>query len=374
MRSRLDPVADATGSLIEDDVDNYEVVAANIKELYKASVKRPMKVQGETGNTDLEAFMSAIKAQGGGESMNLVASYLKPNTLDYESVDMDYATILHKDVKRTALHLHVLQDRDAVLRSSLYKNPGAPINNVNSNKDNPFHTAATLGRGQVWAKFFLRNNVQINAKNNQGNTVLHLYMLASMDKSERATIIALILQSRPDASVTIKNRDGFDLLALAVIQDVSTIIGLLVKAGATLTDPAFEDGNMILHYAVLTRHIASTQALIDAGAPVDCTNADGATPLILATDLGSKAIMIMLLDGGADIEKRNDKGFGPVETAVRAGKLEPLEILLARGARLTPPEGSTGQNALHLACETGDETFVQFLLTKGGYLLLEWFE
>ena len=344
------------------------MVAANIKELYKACSEGSTKVQAETGNSDLEAFMSAMKAQGGGGSVKFLADCLRPNPQDYESNDLDYATALHNDVKRTGLHLHVLQDQTIVLQSSKYSSPNAPVNSLNSNGDNAFHTAAVLGRGTVWASFFLRQNIQINARNNQGNTVLHLYMSATMDKDERTRVVGLILQNRPDANVNIKNRHGHDPLAYAVIGNRYTVIGLLVKAGANMTEPMFEDGNTILHYAVFVRHIASTQVLVAAGAPIDCTNDEGSTPLILAAKLGSKEIMNVLLDGGAHILMRNEEGHGPVEMAVREGNLGCVEILMERGASLTPPEGSECPSALQLACKEGNADTVRFLLSKGGLL------
>lgn len=342
------------------------MVAANIKELYKACSEGPKKAKSETDNGHLEAFMSAMKAQGGGGSMKYLADCLRPNPQDYESNDLDYATALHNDVKRTGLHLHVLQNQTIVLQSSKYSSPNAHVNPVNSNGDNAFHTASVLGRGTVWASFFLRQNIQINARNNQGNTVLHLYMSATMDKDERTRVVALILKNRPDANVNIKNRHGHDPLAYAVIQNRYTVIGLLVKAGANMTEPIFEDGNTILHYAVFVRHLPSTQVLVAAGAPVNCTNNEGSTPLILAAKVGSKELMKVLLDEGADIEKRNNEGFGPVEMAVEKGNVGSVELLMERGASLTPPKGSEGPSALHIACKDGNADVVRFLLSKGG--------
>ena len=339
----------------EDDADNYEVVAANIKELYKASLKRPSKAQEET---------KAGQGQGQGFDLRLMAKYLTPNPQDYESNDMDYAMALHKDCQKKPLHLHVINNQEVVFKGSSYNNSG-PVNDLNSNNDNPFHTAATLGKGRVWATHFLRYGVRINAKNNQGNTVLHLYMLADMDNDERTAIVALILQNRPDADVNIKNRDRYSVLDLAVYANRYPLIGMLVKAGAKLDEPTFEDGNTILHYAVFIRHIASTQVLVAAGAPVDITNNYGATPLILAAKLGSKAIVNVLLDGGADIEKRDNEGLGPVEMAARENHLECLTVLVGRGANLVPPEGSKGPTAMQLAEKERNDHVVQFLLSKG---------
>ena len=77
--------------------------------------------------------------------MNLLASYITPNPQDYENPEMDYVTALYKDCKRTALHLLVLRYEAGSRRSALPKHTGQPVNIVNSNGDNAFHTAATLG-------------------------------------------------------------------------------------------------------------------------------------------------------------------------------------------------------------------------------------
>lgn len=77
--------------------------------------------------------------------MNLLASYITPNPQDYENPELDYVTALSRDCKRNALHLIVLRYQTGSRRSILPSYPGQPVNNVNSNGDNPFHTAATLG-------------------------------------------------------------------------------------------------------------------------------------------------------------------------------------------------------------------------------------
>ena len=87
-----------------------------------------------------------MKTHGGGDALNLMASYLTPNPQDYENPDLDYATALNRDCKRTALHMHVIMNHMEFLsKGPTFIAAGQPVNNVNSNGDNPFHTAATLG-------------------------------------------------------------------------------------------------------------------------------------------------------------------------------------------------------------------------------------
>lgn len=342
-----------TGNIsVEDDLDNYEVVAANIKELYEASLKRLLKAESE-----------ASKAQGTTIAFN--SSVLNPNPQDYESDKIDYVTALNNDINRRALHIHVMQDHQIVLQSSVYKNPNASVNEANSNNDTPFHVAGEFGRSHIWAEFFLRNNIKINAKNNQGNTVLHLYMTATMDEEERAAVVYLITHNRPDVDVNIKNRDTYTPLALAVWLNRYKVIGFLVKAGANLTGQAFLGGNTILHYSVFLTRMACTQILVAAGAPVNSTNDDGDTPLIMAMKAGNETVVTALLAGGADMEMRNKDGLRAVEMAVKNRNLASLKMLVARGAKLTPPKGSKGPTAVQIAREQGDQEMVNFLSSRG---------
>lgn len=73
-------------------------------------------------------------------------------------------------------------------------------------------------------------------------------------------------------------------------------------------------------------------AYVDAGAPVDLTDPDGNTLLMLAAHHGHADLVRQLADRGADVGRLNDRGQSPLAGAVYEGADEAVAVLLAAGA------------------------------------------
>ena len=73
-------------------------------------------------------------------------------------------------------------------------------------------------------------------------------------------------------------------------------------------------------------------AYVDAGAPVDLTDAAGNTLLLLAAHHGHAPAVQALLDRGATVDAVNDQGQTPLVGAVFQGYIDVVGILLAAGA------------------------------------------
>jgi ankyrin repeat protein len=80
------------------------------------------------------------------------------------------------------------------------------------------------------------------------------------------------------------------------------------------------------------------EAYVGAGVPVDLTDADGNTLLMLAAYHGSARAVAMLARLGADVNRLNDRGQSPLSGAVFKGEDEVVATLLAAGA--DPDRGS----------------------------------
>ena len=72
--------------------------------------------------------------------------------------------------------------------------------------------------------------------------------------------------------------------------------------------------------------------LLGAGLPVNLTNDQGDTLLILAAYHQRAAVVRLLLDHGADVERENDNGQTALGSAVFRQNLAIAERLLAAGA------------------------------------------
>jgi uncharacterized protein len=73
-------------------------------------------------------------------------------------------------------------------------------------------------------------------------------------------------------------------------------------------------------------------AAIDHGVPVNLTNSNGDTLLILATYHGHPATVRALLDRGADVARVNDAGQTALAAAVFRNSTENVTVLLDAGA------------------------------------------
>ena len=73
-------------------------------------------------------------------------------------------------------------------------------------------------------------------------------------------------------------------------------------------------------------------AYVDAGVPVDLSDAAGNTLLMLGAYHGHADVVATLAERGADVDRLNDRGQSPLAGAVFKGEDDVVATLLARGA------------------------------------------
>lgn len=103
------------------------------------------------------------------------------------------------------------------------------------------------------------------------------------------------------------------------------------------------------------------RTLLERGAEVNL-GVPKFTPLHLATERNSDAMVELLLGYGANVELREDMGLTPLLMA-RCEKI--VKLLLDRGAEVNARAKRGGGTALHMACVRGEESIVRLLLEKG---------
>jgi len=84
-------------------------------------------------------------------------------------------------------------------------------------------------------------------------------------------------------------------------------------------------------------------AYVDAGVPVDMTDASGNSLLMLAAYHGHSATVQVLVERGADVDAANDRGQTPLAGAVFKGYPDVVRVLVAAGA--DPALGSPSARA-----------------------------
>ncbi|XP_069358000.1 protein TANC2 isoform X3 [Maniola hyperantus] len=104
--------------------------------------------------------------------------------------------------------------------------------------------------------------------------------------------------------------------------------------------------------------------LLDSGA--DVMGSGGKNPLILAAAEGHAEVVEMLLEHGADPDAVDGDGITPLGWAALRSRIPTIVVLLDKGALIDQPDGS-GRTPLGLACG-GPAELVELLLEQGASL------
>jgi ankyrin repeat protein len=105
--------------------------------------------------------------------------------------------------------------------------------------------------------------------------------------------------------------------------------------------------------------------LLKVGADVEARDADGQTPLLLASEGGHASVVRTLLAKGANIDAEDARGRTALHLASRGGHVDVVRLLLARSADVTVKDAD-GRTALHLASIGGYTEVVRLLLEVEG--------
>ena len=131
------------------------------------------------------------------------------------------------------------------------------------------------------------------------------------------------------------------------------------------SDPRFK-GVSPLYYASFYHHVQIVTLLLrypetdldETGDYVSCS------ALQAACHVGSKEIVKMLLDGGANINAQGGFYGNALQAACERGSKEIVELLLDGGANINA-QGGSFETALQAACQRGSKEIVKMLLDRG---------
>ncbi|WP_341352946.1 ankyrin repeat domain-containing protein [Comamonas denitrificans] len=142
----------------------------------------------------------------------------------------------------------------------------------------------------------------------------------------------------PKLDVNKANPQGETPLMLACIKGRLDFVERLLQKGAQANRPGWTP----LHYAASADHpdsVAIARLLIQEHyAYIDAQSPNGSTPLMLAAQYGSQAMVELLLEEGADSHVRNQLGLAAQDFAQRSQRDYLVELLQAqrRSSRRAP--------------------------------------
>lgn len=142
--------------------------------------------------------------------------------------------------------------------------------------------------------------------------------------------------------------------------------GILAGIGALAAGAAAaQGGDVSLLRAVSEGDAAAVRALIAGGADIETRDAEGRTPLMLATRANAVEIALRLIEAGADVNAKDGIDDTPFLYAGAEGRNAILRAILATGRARLDDTNRYGGTALIPAADRGHVETVRILLATG---------
>lgn len=203
----------------------------------------------------------------------------------------------YADIFGTPLLFVLLESthNSACLPNVLKSNP--PLDIVKKDELIPLLYAAHKHNFKA-VKLLIEHGAEVNAKDQDGNTVLHYAVLDNDTQTVR-----FLLENQADANI--RNAEGFLPLLYAVRNNNPEAVKLLTEHGAKVNDHDI-NGNTPLHYALLGNNEDIARILLENGAKSSIKNSDRQTVMTLCAQEAFKhnKCCALVIKAAEDAEKQ----------------------------------------------------------------------
>jgi len=181
-------------------------------------------------------------------------------------------------------------------------------------------------------ELLVENGANFNEENSKGTP--YVYQAAIRDRLE---IVYYLIKKGADikngTDIRVKEPFGsfdfdFDYDFLSFIRGIKhfELIKRLIENGANL-NAEDEDGNPLLHVAIVHNDFEGFRFLIKNGAKIDKVNINGDTPLHMAATGGLFEVAELLIENGADVNKENRQCETALDMALTNGDQGMIKLL-----------------------------------------------
>lgn len=235
---------------------------------------------------------------------------------------------------------------------------GAAVDQQMVHGETPLYLASKFGRAEIAVKLLKRLANVDAARTDTSATPLFAACTGG-----HAKVVEVLLQAK--ATTNLFDTDGCTPLHIACSKGHADVVTVLLANRATVTitrsgwsllAKACRDGHLAI-VNVLLAHTPETARLqlINLREPTN-----GATPLYLASEIGSVDIVKVLLSAGAQVDQTTTDGYTPLQVACLRGHANVVPALLDHHAAVTPM--TNGWTLLAEACRRGRLSIVKALL------------
>ena len=201
-------------------------------------------------------------------------------------------------------------------------------------KDRLF-AAVIYGRVAQLRALLKNSSVDINAKYNEGNTLLHCAV-----RRGDLRVVQIIMSKFPD--ISLKNDEGKMPVDIAGEGNFTEIKRLLTFSQENL--------NKDLSMALEDQKTKEALSFINLGADVNAQNSHSQTALHLAVLGGDVDLLDMLIKKNADVDIKDSLGETALHLAAMIGNVSTIEKLIAYNADVNI-KNNAGKTPMDLACE-----------------------
>ena len=318
----------------------------------------PALAAGPVGNRDdSSALFAALRGGNGAMVQSLAARRIDFNARNAEGETPLHYAAMYGTAAQVALLLARGADPNAasptsttplmlatadVQKVQLLLDHGADLNAKSVTGRTALLIAASrAGSGDV-VYVLLRHGADPNAKDHlEGAPLIPAGAGGSTPLIEAAKIAdgqALRLLLDAGADIHVKDNSGADALAAAALNGNLANVELLIERGARVDAHVTVNRFTPLFFAAWRQDARMARLLIDHGADVNATDANGATPLMWSaySDYAIPDTTRVLLDTGAKLNARNQAGESAITWARRRGDTAIVRLLVGRGAEDVP--------------------------------------